>query len=116
MPPKITPFQFGDEPMNFGEPVSVQCTISGGDWPIDVSWTLNGQPISDNLDIVMSKFTRHTYVLGIDSVNAKQAGNYSCLATNKAGRAEHSAVLIVNGLWDTFLCVCILIMSIILSS
>lgn len=98
VPPKITTFNFGDEPLNAGEPASVQCTISGGDWPIDVSWTLNGRSIEEYLDIATTKFTKHTHVLAIDAVDGHHAGNYTCRAKNRAGVSEYSAELIVNGL------------------
>lgn len=98
MPPRITPFQFGEEPLNFGEPASLQCTISGGDWPISVEWLFNDYHIPAHLDIATSKFTRHTHVLGIESVTGNHAGNYTCIAKNEAGKAAYTTALIVNGL------------------
>ena len=97
VPPRITPFQFGEEPLNFGEPASLQCTISGGDWPIKVEWLFNDYHIPAHLEITTSKFTRHTYALGIESVTANHAGNYSCVAKNEAGKAAYTAALVVNG-------------------
>lgn len=97
VPPRITPFQFGEEPMNFGEPASIQCTISGGDWPMSVEWLLNGYHIPAHLEIATSKFTRHTHVLGIESVTGNHAGNYTCVAKNQAGKATYTASLVVNG-------------------
>lgn len=98
VPPRITPFQFGDEPMNFGEPASIQCTIAGGDWPMKVNWQLNGYNLPEHLHIATTKFTRHTYALAIESVSAEHAGNYTCLAENWAGSAKYTDTLIVNGL------------------
>ncbi|XP_049309219.1 Down syndrome cell adhesion molecule-like protein Dscam2 isoform X14 [Bactrocera dorsalis] len=96
VPPKITPFSFGDEPMNFGEPVSVHCTISGGDLPVSVIWTLNRHPLLPELEILTEKRGQRIHNLMIDAIEAKHAGNYTCIASNSAGRAEHSAELIVN--------------------
>ncbi|XP_017867823.1 PREDICTED: Down syndrome cell adhesion molecule-like protein Dscam2 isoform X28 [Drosophila arizonae] len=96
VPPKITPFTFGTEPMNFGEPVSVHCTISGGDLPVSVIWTLNRHPLLPELEIFTEKRGQRINNLMIDAIEAKHAGNYTCIASNSAGRAEHSAELIVN--------------------
>lgn len=86
--------------MNFGEPVSVHCTISGGDLPISVIWTLNRHPLLPELKILTEKRGQRIHNLMIDAIEAKHAGNYTCIASNSAGRAEHSAELIVNGLCE----------------
>lgn len=100
VPPKIATFTFGDEPLNFGESASVQCTISGGDLPMEVVWKLNGNIIDSSIDVTTSKVGKRINFLSIDSVNAHHAGNYTCLAKNKAGEAENSALLIVIGLFE----------------
>ena len=98
VPPKISPFTFGDTPMNFGDTVSVQCTISGGDTPINVIWKLNHEKIPDNLmDILLEKRGQRVHTLFIESVTHKHIGNYSCSATNKAGTVDMVSELRVNG-------------------
>lgn len=84
--------------MNYGETVSIQCTISGGDLPVEVKWTLNDIPLEPYLEIVTEKIGKRINNLMIDSVSAKHAGNYTCIAENKAGRSQFSSNLIVNGL------------------
>lgn len=64
-----------------------------------ITWTLNGKEIPSNLEVSTSIIGKRINVLGIDSVTAKHAGNYSCVAKNKAGFAEQSAELIVIGLF-----------------
>lgn len=98
MPPKISPFDFGEEPLNFGEPASVQCTILGGDVPMTITWLLNNQSIDELRDISISKIGKRIHVLSIESVAGHHAGSYSCRAKNTAGISEHSAVLSVIGL------------------
>lgn len=98
-PPKIATFSFGDEPLNFGESASVQCTISGGDLPMSVKWMLNGVDIPVYLEVSTSKIGKRINVLSIESVKYDHAGNYSCIATNSAGSAEYTAPLIVIGLF-----------------
>lgn len=83
--------------MNFEEPVSVTCTISVGDLPIDVIWTHNRAPIEPSMGILMEKRGKRIYTLMIESVTAKNAGIYACIAENVAGVVEHSSKLIVNG-------------------
>lgn len=97
VPPKITPFSFGDQPMNQDEPVSISCTIIGGDLPINVTWTLNGDAIEPWQEILTEKRGKRINVLMIDSLKAKHAGNYTCWAKNGAGIIEHTSQLIVNG-------------------
>lgn len=86
--------------MNFEDQASVQCSISGGDRPIHVTWMFNGFELEkrNKYEITLSKVTKNVHILAIDSVNAQHAGNYTCVATNRAGVAEHTARLIVNGL------------------
>lgn len=102
VPPRISPFTFGEEAVSYGETMSIQCTISGGDLPVNVEWTLNGSPLTMDLEILTTKQGKRINILTIESVAAKHAGNYTCVARNFAGTSEHSSVLIVNGscLWD----------------
>lgn len=83
--------------MNNGETVSVQCTISGGDLPVQVSWTFNGAPLEPYLEIITKKLGKRINNLMIDSVSAKHAGNYTCIVENAAGVAHQSSELVVIG-------------------
>lgn len=96
-PPKIATFSFGDEPLNFGESASAQCTITGGDEPLKITWLLNGIEIPLYLEVSTSKIGKRINVLSIESVKADHRGNYSCIVTNRAGTAEFTAPLIVIG-------------------
>lgn len=96
--PKIAPFSFGEVALNQGEPASVQCTILGGDLPINVTWLLNGRAIDSYHDISLARLGKRVNVLTVESVAAHHAGNYSCRATNQAGTTEYAAQLIVDGL------------------
>lgn len=96
VPPKIVPFTFGDEPSNFGDSASIQCSVTIGDFPIDIVWLLNGIPIDEN-SVSTSKIGKRLNVLNIDSVTGYHAGNYTCVASNLASAINHTALLIVNG-------------------
>lgn len=95
--PKIATFSFGNEPLNFGESASAQCTISGGDLPMDVQWKLNGVEIPPYLEVSTSKIGKRINVLSIESVKADHSGNYSCVVSNRAGTVEFTAPLVVIG-------------------
>lgn len=90
-------FSFGDEALSYGDTISIACTVSGGDLPITVEWSLNGSPLEPYLEIQTEKRGKRINNLVIDLVSAKHAGNYTCLAKNAAGIAEHTSELVVNG-------------------
>lgn len=97
VPPKLVPFTFGEDPMNYDETVSVTCSVSVGDLPINFIWLLNRVPIEPYQDIVTEKRGKRISVLMIDSLKAKHMGNYTCLAENSARAVEYTSQLIVNG-------------------
>lgn len=106
--PQISPITVADEPVNWGESISVVCVILKGDLPIDISWALNGEPIGQNYpDINIVATTKRNSIMSIDSINAQHAGEYTCTASNKAGATSQSATLAVNGIpekkWSYFL-------------
>lgn len=96
VPPRISPFAFGDDPSNFGESASVQCNVIAGDLPVEIAWQLNGLPI-DEAFISTGKMGKRLSILNIDSVSGYHAGNYTCTASNAAGFVDHTAHLIVIG-------------------
>ncbi|XP_071633081.1 Down syndrome cell adhesion molecule 1 isoform X15 [Temnothorax longispinosus] len=95
--PQILPFAFGDEPASWGELVSVTCSVTKGDQPIEITWTFNGTPIdSRDSDVVVASTNRKNSVLTIESVAARHAGDYTCTASNRVGATTHTAHLAVN--------------------
>lgn len=66
-----------------------------------VQWMLNGIEIPPYLEVSTSKIGKRINVLSIDSVKADHRGNYSCVATNRAGIAEFTAPLVVIGTPNT---------------
>jgi len=96
--PQILPFAFGDEPASWGELVSVTCSVTKGDQPIEITWTFNGTLIdSRDSDVVVGSTNRKNSVLTIESVAARHAGDYTCTASNRVGATTHTAHLAVNG-------------------
>lgn len=98
MIPRIQPFSFGDEPIEAGEPSAVNCLVLSGDQPMNISWTLDGAPITPEMShISVSQSNRKLSMLSIMAVSHEHVGNYSCVVSNAAGRSVVSAELLVNG-------------------
>lgn len=95
--PKLLPFSFGDEPSYLGESTTLQCSLSIGDMPVKFSWTLNGKPLNDIQGVAITSIGKKSSVISIDSVDEHHAGDYSCLAENRAGLANHTSTLVVKG-------------------
>lgn len=98
MLPKVAPFSFGESAIFFDESVSLSCSVLTGDLPINITWFLNEKNVRDIEDIITSNLGKRGSSLAIDSVSAKHAGNFTCLAQNRAGNASFTSELIVNGL------------------
>lgn len=93
------PFVIGEEPANWGDTITVTCTVLKGDHPIQIGWALNGEPISrDHSDISIVSTNKRVSLLTIDAVTARHAGEYTCTASNIAGGTSYSASLAVNGI------------------
>lgn len=97
VPPKIAPFDFGDEPSNFGDSASVQCLVTSGDSPIRFEWLLNGEVIKNNYGISIASLGKRNSAITIDSVKGYHAGNYTCQTRNLAATVNYTTELIVNG-------------------
>lgn len=97
VPPQITPFEFSENAIDAEETVSIICTVSKGDFPLDISWKHNSHDISPVDGVSVTRPSKKIIQLIIDSVHASNAGEYTCTAKNKAGETSHTAVLNVNG-------------------
>lgn len=99
VPPVIVPFNFGEVPSNPGDTAVVNCVVTKGDLPIDISWTFSSETIdsTQQRDIITTPLGPRASVLTINSVSANHQGNYTCIVQNAAGRAEFVATLVVNG-------------------
>lgn len=102
VPPKILPLLGFEDSVNEGHNVQLNCIISVGQPPIQITWSFhqnNGAQNSgknqEGVNIV--KLGPKSSVLMIDSVKAHHAGNYVCRASNDAGTDEYSTTLVVNG-------------------
>jgi Immunoglobulin domain len=89
--------------MNLDDAVSAVCTITKGDLPIHIWWSLvddfSGleRNLSTNDGLMITRNSHKLSVLNIDAVKARHRGNYTCHAQNKAGVAQYSTFLFING-------------------
>jgi Down syndrome cell adhesion molecule-like protein 1 len=101
--PVIAPFTFGEDELNLDDSVMASCSITKGDSPIHIWWKFSpdGSDLSHNLTtndgIVISRNSQKFSILAIEAVKARHRGNYSCFASNKAGVAQFSSYLAING-------------------
>ncbi|GAB6020996.1 Down syndrome cell adhesion molecule-like protein 1 [Chamberlinius hualienensis] len=72
------------------------CVVYQGDLPLTLNWLIDNQPITTSFGVNVRSVDTYTSILTIDSVQRKHQGNYSCVATNKAASASHTASLVVN--------------------
>lgn len=95
--PQIHPFTFGDEPANSGDTVGIQCMVTKGDVPLNITWYLNGKDATTIQGISVTKIGHKSSTLSIEAVSFIHTGLYTCYAVNRAGHANYSTELIVNG-------------------
>lgn len=76
----------------------MQCLVTSGDFPVSFAWLFNGREISENVyDVSMVKLGKKISALSIDFVRDHHAGNYTCVAVNRATSVNYTAELVVNG-------------------
>ncbi|XP_041784499.1 Down syndrome cell adhesion molecule-like protein Dscam2 isoform X40 [Anopheles merus] len=95
--PTIMQFSFGEEILNTGDSVAVNCMVVKGDSPLEIRWYLNNVPISsENEGIVVVKLSEKLSSLSINAIEPQHRGLYECRVKNKAGEASSNAELIIN--------------------
>ncbi|KYN00441.1 hypothetical protein ALC62_08745 [Cyphomyrmex costatus] len=114
VPPRISPFFFGDGVME-GQRTQLMCTTSQGDQPFNITWLMDEKPIqvrssdggtSVSNGIQISDYPPFSSILTINSVSASHSGNYTCQISNVAGLAEHSTSLSVAEYTPDFRNIC----------
>ncbi|KAL3225997.1 hypothetical protein MRX96_025279 [Rhipicephalus microplus] len=97
--PAIEPFSYPAS-LREGQRASVMCAVISGDLPINISWTKDGEPISesnpDTAGILVNTVSGFTSTLLFKALRLEYRGNYTCVAQNDAGSASHSAVMVIH--------------------
>ena len=83
--------------MTFNRLTHKNSTWKGGDEPLTIAWSLHGDTISSDPDIITTALGTRSSILTISKVGYRHAGDYTCRASNVAGSYSHTAQLRVNG-------------------
>lgn len=73
------------------------CSVTKGDFPITITWKLNGEVINPIDGIIIAQMSKRISSLSVENAQDYHRGNYTCTAKNKAGEASHTASLKING-------------------
>ncbi|XP_078533157.1 palladin isoform X3 [Lissotriton helveticus] len=84
----------GDLIVQEGKLCRMDCKVSGLPTP-DLSWQLNGRPVRPDSSHKMLVRENGVHSLIIEPVTGRDAGIYTCVATNRAGQNSFSLELIV---------------------
>jgi cell adhesion molecule, putative (fragment) len=94
--PFIEPFSF-PKSLREGQRASVLCTVSSGDYPIEVKWLKDNVPVINFNGIKVNRISHYSSTLMFESLALEHKGNYTCIASNEAGKASHTAHMIIHG-------------------
>ena len=76
-----------------------QCAVIKGDFPLEITWMYGDRQIqNDQLDMTVSDSGKRAKQLTIETVAARHAGEYTCVASNIAGSVSRSTILEINGI------------------
>lgn len=78
--------------------MQMTCHASKGDRPMTITWTFEGQDLSNDNSIKTIKMAEQTSFLSIAAVTGEHSGNYTCIAKNRAGEDRYSTALHVKGI------------------
>ncbi|XP_008186143.1 Down syndrome cell adhesion molecule-like protein Dscam2 isoform X2 [Acyrthosiphon pisum] len=98
VPPLMKPFSFEGE-SNVGDTAQLTCHVIKGDTPLEITWVFQGpdgriQPMPQ--PIIENRIGKKITMLEIPTVTEYHRGSYSCIAKNRAGIINQTALLMVN--------------------
>ena len=96
--PEVSPIAFNADKFLEGDFAQSSCVLRKGDKPVMISWLFNGTRLIESESISISKMGSRSSVLIIDPVRGHHKGNYTCVASNPAGRMAVHTTLKVNGI------------------
>lgn len=91
VPPTITPFEFPGQ-LKSGDMATAVCLASGSP-PLTFKWLKDGRQVDLSTATVADSI--HFSTIFLKDLQLKDAGNYSCLASNSFGSSSHTSRLSV---------------------
>ena len=88
------------EHLRLGQRVSMLCSVTDGDLPLTLKWYRHDQlllPEAAASGISITEIGHYESVLRIDNLRPEHNANFTCVAENFAGVAQHSQTLRVKG-------------------
>ena len=73
------------------------CYVAKGDLPLTIRWYFHGKDVSHVMGVTTMKVGGRSNILSISSATHGHSGEYTCDASNAAGRQRYSASLTVHG-------------------
>ncbi|XP_074598354.1 cell adhesion molecule Dscam1-like [Brevipalpus obovatus] len=92
--PSIANFFFQNN-LRESQRASVLCTVTSGDYPIKTKWLKNNVSIDDP-GIKIQQLSDYSSILLFESLTLNQKGDYTCIVSNDAGTATHTAHLSIH--------------------
>ena len=99
-----------DAHLRLGQRVSMLCSATDGDLPMQITWYRNDIPLSGSTStdhrrrgsaaedgISITEIGDYESVLRIDNLRPEHNANFTCVAENDGDKAQHSQVLRVKG-------------------
>lgn len=118
VPPRITPFNFGDD-IQEGMRVQTMCTSTQGDQPFNITWCRDGKALGggeqtestssfsshhrhhfDERTIEINTLQSFSSILTIHNITSQHNGNYTCQISNPAGVVDYTVALSVSGKYN----------------
>ncbi|KAL3256323.1 hypothetical protein MRX96_046608, partial [Rhipicephalus microplus] len=98
-PPKLQPFSFPGS-VKPGSRISAMCLTTSGSNQVTMSWLKDGSDLNSAKNVFVETKRGLSTIL-IEPVEVSNAGNYTCIAKNRAGFDSYTAVLDVQAapLW-----------------
>ncbi|KAH8022254.1 hypothetical protein HPB51_023132 [Rhipicephalus microplus] len=93
-PPKLQPFSFPGS-VKPGSRISAMCWTTSGSNQVTISWLKDGNDLSSAKNVFVETKRGLSTIL-IEPVEVSNAGNYTCIAKNRAGFDSYTAVLDVQ--------------------
>ena len=96
VPPKLAPLPRELE-FRRGERFQLVCSCREGEPPLTFSWVRDGQALLETAEVQVRRFDEFSSSITISALREDQAGNYTCIVSNRGGSDSSTVKLRVLG-------------------